>query len=102
MAGKNGSRSNYADKPTTEDGYMPRGGLPINFGSRTYDPTVGGDDGEGGSHSSLFENSLGGDWSWKPARNKAMGYGAESTFVTFRGVPPSPAELYRGQVFTRA
>lgn len=26
----------------------------------------------------------------------------EAQMPTFKGVPPSPAELYRGQVFTRA
>lgn len=45
-------------------------------------------------------NDLG--WSWKPARDQAQGYGPDSTFRTFQGVPPSAAELYRGQVFERA
>ncbi|HEV2178370.1 MAG TPA: hypothetical protein VGW33_14385 [Terriglobia bacterium] len=83
-------RSNYADRPTTDEDYMPPGGFPLNFGARTYDPTAGADDGEG-SRSNLFESSLGGDWSWKPARDKALG----EYLRTFRGVPPSAAELYR-------
>lgn len=43
-----------------------------------------------------------GDWSWRPHRDRAMGYGDEAHFKTFRGVPPGPAEAYRGQVFARS
>jgi hypothetical protein len=98
MAGKHGSRSNYADAPSTDEGYLPPGQLPINFGSRTYDPTAGADDGEGGAHSSLFEHSLGGDWSWQPARDRALGYGEDSDFKTFLGVPKGmPEQLGRAR-----
>lgn len=87
-------KSNYADKPHTDDGYMPPGRLPVNFGSRTYDPTAGSDDGEGGSRSSLFENCLGGDWSWRPYRDKMLG----DDFKTFLGVPKGmPEQLGRAR-----
>lgn len=51
------------------------------------------DGGPNGEHlvGQLGEKSSG-DWSWKPGRDKALG----ENFQTFRGVPPSAAELYRG------
>lgn len=49
-----------------------------------------------------FELDSGTDWSWKPHRDQALGYDENSTFKTFRGVPKSSAELYRGEVFSRA
>lgn len=91
-------KSNYADRPSANDTYLPPGHLPINFGARTYDPTAGGDDGEGGAHSSLFEHSLGGDWSWKPQRDRLLG----KSMVAFKGVAPGAAELYRAQAFPRS
>lgn len=98
MAGQHGSRSNYADAPHTDESYMPPGRLPINFGSRSYDPTAGTDDGEGGSRSSLFENSLGGDWSWRLQRDRAQGYGKDSTFTSFDGVSKGmPEQLGRAR-----
>jgi hypothetical protein len=39
---------------------------------------------------------LNGDWSWKPGRDKRLG----KNFVTFRGVPPSAAELYGPRILT--
>lgn len=38
--------------------------------------------------SALSDDAMG-DWSWKPLRDKALG----ENMVTFRGVPPSPAEM---------
>ena len=35
------------------------------------------------------DTDCGGDWSWKPYRDKALGI----RFRTFKGVPPSMAEL---------
>lgn len=97
-------RSNYADKPQMDEAYLPPGGLPISFGSRAYDPTAGTDDGEGGSRSSLFENSLGGDWSWRPHRDKLLtsGYDKDGKyfdhFKTFLGVPKGmPEQLGRAR-----
>lgn len=49
---------------------------------------------------SLFADR--GDWSWRPHRDKAFGYGEDSAFRTFKGVPKSAAEAYRGQVFARS
>ena len=57
--------------------------------ARKYDPAAGADDGEGGIYSHLAE-LCSGDWSWKPARDEALG----DKMVTFKGVPPSAAELY--------
>jgi hypothetical protein len=45
-------------------------------------------------HASLLESfgneSVLGDWSWKPHRDKALGV----NFKTFRGVPQGAAEIY--------
>lgn len=42
---------------------------------------------------STLTETCSGDWSWKPARDKALG----DDFITFRGVPASAAELYGRQ-----
>lgn len=42
--------------------------------------------------SSILTADTNGDWSWKPARDRAI----SENLRTFRGVPPSGAELYRG------
>ena len=46
--------------------------------------------GEDGGHFSALTEACSGDWSWKPGRDKALG----DKMVTFKGVPPSAAELY--------
>lgn len=99
MAGKNGSRSNYADKPGAESMLVEH---HLRFGDekRAYTPTSGEADMAG--HFGGLSDGATGDWSWKPARDRAAGYGPSSTFATFHGVPASAAELYRGQVFARA
>lgn len=63
--------------------------------SRAYDPVRGsikrerGEDDNNSGHSSLVSECTG-DWSWKPARDKALG----DAFVTFRGNPPGAAETH--------
>jgi hypothetical protein len=52
--------------------------------------------GEGPTLSTLSERSLSGDWAWQPARDRAMGYGPESTFVTYR---PAPHPLAGVRIF---
>ena len=68
--------------------------------ARKYDPSKGGDDGEGSGCSMLGENSMGGDfsgdWSFKPWRDKRLGV----NFVTFLGVPRSAAELYGPRILS--
>lgn len=63
--------------------------MKLNLGSDGRTPPAGcwGDDSHP-SPSSRF-GDFNGDWSWKPARDKALGED-----ITLTGVPPSAAELY--------
>lgn len=122
------ARSNYADKPIGS-GYAPTEYKIFPHDNRKFTPH-GGANGEH-LQGSLGENS-GGDGTWKPQRYAADkgwiwsremidatypdGYvpnvriaepawrtaELEAQMPTFRGVAPSAAELYRGQVFARA
>lgn len=56
---------------------------------RAYTPTPGEKDREG-NHGNLAIESLGGDWSWKPLRDKQLG----ERMKTFFGVPASAAETH--------
>lgn len=96
------AHSNYSDKRVSQEHTGALTEHRLNFGNdaRGFTPTAAEGD-KPGHHGNLVENSTG-DWSWKPARDRAMGYGKDSRFQTFNGVPPSAAELYRGQVFARA
>ena len=58
-------------------------------GARRYDPDAGASAGEGAHMSMLVDNSTG-DWSWKPARDKALG----PNLVTFTGNAPGAAESF--------
>src|SRR5579859_4481875 len=44
------------------------------------------------------DDSCGGDWSWKPNRDRLLG----PHMRTFRGVPAGAAELYRASAFSRS
>lgn len=83
-------RSNYADKPNDVGSWLQE--HPITMGSynRAFTPTSS--EGEKpGIFGKLARDSLSGDWSWKPARDRsATIYGL---FHTFLGVPPGGAEL---------
>jgi hypothetical protein len=86
-------KSNYADKPTGD--YSPVEYKIFSHDNRAFTPHGG----MNGEHliGQLAADSNG-DWSWKPARDKALG-GHKSPYIggfhTFKGVPPSAAELYR-------
>lgn len=95
------AHSKYSDAKMIEPPPFYREHVLHMNGARRFNPTPGTSDATGPLMSLLTENSQG-DWSWKPARDRASGYGKGSTFKTFLGVPPSAAELYRGQVFARA
>ena len=67
---------------------------------RAYTPTSGEKDREG-NHGNLGIESMGGDWSWKPARQGRDEYGRwrdgvkiTKPMATFYGVPKGAAELY--------
>lgn len=90
------ARSNYADQPTVSEftGGLPEHRDRLSSNPRAYSPADGEND-EGG-YSTLAVGS-GGDWSWKPyghpgARTNHL---KQAPMQTFRGVPPSAAELYR-------
>lgn len=109
---RNGSRSNYADKPGVDGSVLTEHRLRFGDENRAYTPTSGESDLAG--HFGGLADGATGDWCWKPQRYKAdpgvtlpydantRGAELEAQMPTFHGVPPSPAELYRGQVFTRA
>ena len=61
---------------------------------RAYDPARGDPsrDTLSSTISTLFDDCMG-DWSWKPLRDRALG----KNMVTFLGVPPSGAEMFRGR-----
>jgi hypothetical protein len=59
------------------------------YGARRCEGDGRASSGEGPGLSSLVERSMGGDWSWKPERDKTLG----DYFVTFRGVPPGAPEI---------
>lgn len=61
---------------------------------RAYDPARGDPsrDTMASAISTLFDDCMG-DWSWKPFRDRALG----DDMVTFTGVLPAGAELYRGR-----
>ena len=112
MAGKHGSRSNYADKPSTTEYLDTEYRLRFGDEKRAYTPTAAE---EGTGHFGGLAHGAAGDWSWKPQRYKAdpgvcykPGYAVDRTasleaqMPTFRGVPKSAAEMHRGQVFARS
>ena len=118
-------RSNYADKAADKNAYQlyvdrcrrnavapasfdlwqelqtapPQQSLTFDHRARTYTPAAGEND--EGVHSQLVDNSSG-DWSWKPARDRALGYGPTSKFQPFRGIPAGAAELHRAEAFPRS
>lgn len=99
------AHSNYSDERMTGDETRVLDTSEFRlalYDARRCDGDGRASSGEGPSLSTLFERSLGGDWSWKPERDRAMGYGNDSTFKTFLGVPKSAAEMHRGQVFARS
>ena len=71
----------------TEHALLPR------MVERAYTPTPGEKDREG-NHGNLAIESLGGDWSWKPWRDKKLG----DSMKTFLGVPAGAAEIYGPRV----
>jgi hypothetical protein len=83
-----GKRSNYSDKEIDEPIDSREFLLHIN-GPRRFDPFGGSPDDEGPALSQLIEHCSG-DWSWNPARDKALGENCK----TFMGVPAGAAELY--------
>lgn len=89
MAGKMGSRSNYSD-PVDTGPYSPTIYKDKRHSERAYTPSDSESD-EGVGHSKLAEDSLNGNWSWKPERNSAF---PQFEMPAFKGVPPSAAELY--------
>lgn len=90
MAGKHGSRSNYADKPVSEDnnGVLHQHRLTFDHMTRTYVPTASERD-ISGAHSNIPADACG-DWSWKPARNKQF---PQFEMPAFLGVPAGTAEI---------
>lgn len=124
---KNGSRSNYADKSISEDriGALPEHRLAFRNDTRGFTPNAGETDGEGKygnlaasciadnafKSARFYPNDPGWIWSLEDMNEQYTdGYiqppwrtaELEAQMPTFRGVPPSPAEMYRGQVFARA
>lgn len=95
-------RSNYSDK-NADTFALPEHKI-FSAGVRTYTPSD--NESSGGFHSSLAEESMNGDWSWKPQRDKRLksGYDKDRAyfddFKTFRGVPPSAAELYGPRILS--
>lgn len=66
---------------------------------RRYDPGAGADS-ENGPVQNQFGDIQTGDWSWKPHRDKMLGYDTmfkKCKFVAFTGVPKSAAEMFRGR-----
>jgi hypothetical protein len=63
-------RSNYADKPVNDDlhGALVEHKDRLSSNPRAYTPSD--TESDYGGHSTLAEVSNGGDWSWRPARNK--------------------------------
>lgn len=87
-------KSNYADK-TIEESVDTRAEYRLHLESpRAYVPSQGqeedGAPGGAALHAAGMSYEIGGDWSWKPWRDKRL---AED-FKTFRGVPAGAAELY--------
>ena len=76
----------YADKDDG-DGYVPTVHKDLRSNPRGYTPSDGEFEGQQGM---LALDSQGGDWSWKPGRDRQLG----DAMQTFRGVPPGAAELY--------
>lgn len=99
MAGKNGSRSNYADKTVSDgsSGALHQHRLAFDRNARAYTPTASEKDIDGTQHTIAADAT--GDWSWKPHRNAQF---PQFEMPAFAGVPRSAAELYRGEVFARA
>ena len=89
-------RSNYADRETTWQPHEHR----LNFGndSRAHTPNASENDRDG-TYGKLAADASG-DWSWKPLRDRALGYDTlfrKCKFATFLGVPKSGAEMFRGR-----
>lgn len=91
------ARSNYADVPIEDSTGLVEHTIRLGNYGRAYTPTASERDIEG-AYSSLAADSMNGDWSWKPQRDKALGH----KFVTFRGVPAGAPELYRLAAFSRS
>lgn len=93
-----GTHSKYRDDPEGEDNWMPAVHKDQLYNPRAYTPNSAGTD-PGSSqrgYSHLIEESNSGDWSWKPARDRALG----DHMTTFHGVPPSAAEICRSTLFS--
>lgn len=98
-----GTHSKYRDQ---EDGdsWMPHVHQDKRYSPRAFTPSDNEHD-DGAGQSKLIVDSFNGDWSWKPERDALLRKrldaarrkdpDAPDNFVTFRGVPPSAAELYR-------
>ena len=94
-------RSNYADK-SADDSVLntPEYALGLYEARRCAGDGRAGA-GEGPSLSALFERSLGGDWSWKPERNRVF---PPFAMPALSGVQPArgAAERFRGETFVRS
>lgn len=86
-----GARSKYRDKTMYEEiCYANVEAHPVSFNTeRAYDSRT---------RSPSHLHDLNGDWCWKPERDSKLG----KDFVTFRGVAPGAAELYRTEAFPRS
>lgn len=82
-------RSNYADSPSVDTGALVEHRIRFGDENRAYTPTAGESDSPG--HFGGLADGASGDWSWKPGRDKLLG----DQMQTFKGVPPSAAELHR-------
>lgn len=81
-------RSNYADKPISEErtGALTEHRLNLGNDARGFTPNAGETDGEG-RHGNLGVSSTG-DWCWQPARNKSFGqFEMPALTSTLRGMP---------------
>ena len=61
---------------------------------RAYLPSEGQE--ESGVEGGMAANAIGGDWSWKPWRDKQVG----ENFRTFLGVPRGAAEMYGPRILS--
>lgn len=86
-----GRRSKHADSLLIEEDnaiHYAEHKLFSEANARAFTPTASESD-RPGTHGNLFKNSIG-DWSWQSHRDKRIA----GNFKTFKGVPPSAAELY--------
>lgn len=83
------ARSNYADKPVSDDrvGVLHQHRLVFDHISRAYTPTASEKDIDGTQHTIAADAC--GDWSWKPHRNQQF---SQFAMPALAGLLPSAVE----------